>query len=237
MAELDSAGLGSSQAYRPRQLNPIDAAVGVIVRPVTAMREIATARPWLTALVLSMAITLLTGLANLTASTSLTSPAPPELPGGELLPVELQSALEGYQVLAQSPALIVANALVLSPLLLIIWTGLLFLVSRLLRGRAPFTGLLATQSFASVPAILLAPVSALANLGGGALLALLGGVLGFGVALWTLVLQVIGIRESQAFSTGRAVAALLISIVIVVIVLTIVVGMAVAIVLTAVLGT
>ena len=41
---------------------------------------------------------------------------------------------------------------------------------------------------------------------------MLGGLLTLGFSIWTLVLVVIGIRESMALSTGRAVATLLIPI-------------------------
>ena len=49
-----------------RRFHPVEAAMGVIVRPVAAMREIAAARPWPIALALYMAITLLSGLVGLT---------------------------------------------------------------------------------------------------------------------------------------------------------------------------
>lgn len=54
---------------------------------------------------------------------------------------------------------------------------------------------------------MLAPLTAVFNLIG---VPFVGGLLGFAVAIWVLVLYVLGIRESLSLSTGRAVATLLI---------------------------
>ena len=87
------------------------------------------------------------------------------------------------------------------------------LVARIFRGQGSFSAVLSTQAFASTPSLLLAPVIALLNLGGAAVaLTLLKYVIGLMFSIWTLVLQVIGIRESLALSTGQAVAVLIIAI-------------------------
>ena len=42
--------IGELEPLEVRRFSPIQAAIGVIVRPASAMREIAAARPWLIAL-------------------------------------------------------------------------------------------------------------------------------------------------------------------------------------------
>ena len=186
--------------------NPIEAAIGVIIRPARAMQQIAAARPWPVAMLLASAIALLTGLVNLTAPM-------PAMAGGEPLPPGLPGGFETILAFTRSPWLPVVSALVITPLTLLISTSIFYLVGRLLGGHGPFSALLATQGFATVPGILLAPLMALLNLGGTLLaFVLLGYAVSVGFGIWVLVLQVLGIRESLALSTGRAVAVLLIPI-------------------------
>jgi hypothetical protein len=187
-----------SASYRP--FNPIDAAIGVLTRPAGAMREIAAARPWRTALILDVVIGLLSALSNVTGPT----------PGGDedsLGPVA-GPVFEPLMALAQSPAGWVFQGLVLGPAFLAIGAGVLLLFGRLLGGRGSYPAVLATQAFASVPFILLAPLTSLLNLAGRGVIAL-GGALDLGFIIWALVLAVIGLRESLSLSTGRAVAALI----------------------------
>ncbi len=183
-----------------RPFNPVEAAIGVITRPVPAMQAIAAARPWLMALLLSVIIGLLSGLAGMTA------PAPSPADMGDLaqLPPEQQRAIEGILGMVRSPALGIGNAII-NPIVLAIWAGILWLVARLLGGIGQYSSLFSTVGFASVPNILLAPITALLNLGGAALAAL-SSLVGFAFAIWTIVLTVIAIRESMRLSTGRSVA-------------------------------
>jgi hypothetical protein len=184
--------------------NVLEAAVAVITRPASAMREITAARPWLAGLLLYVAANVLNVLASMAARpTDIISSAEWALP--LLLPPELEGAL----AMRQSPLTWVVFRVVLSLVMLVSTAGVFYLVGRLLSGRGTFGGLLATQGFASVPNFLLAPVAAMLNLAGWPL-ALLNWPLGVAFGVWTLVLGVIGIRESLGFSTGRAVATVLI---------------------------
>jgi hypothetical protein len=201
MSELDRAVVSPPEGG---EFNFIDAAVGVVTRPVPAMRQIAAARPWLIGLALYIVIALLGGLAGLTAPAPATA-----LPPDANVPPEFEQMLEGMMEASRSPLLIAAAAVVLSPISLLITSGIFYLVGRLLGGQGPFSALFATQAFASVPSLLLAALTAVLNLAG-TLLAPLVGLLGFAVGIWILVLEIIGIRESLALSTGRAVATVLI---------------------------
>lgn len=205
-----------------REFNPLEAAIGVITRPAEAMRQIAAARPWSIALPLTVGIALLTGAASLTA--------PPQdlrdQPGAESLPEAFLDTLD----FIQSPGGVIVNAFVFSLLSLVIASGIYYLVGRLLGGRGAFSGLLSTQAFAAIPGVLLAPITALLNLAG---VAALGGLFSIGFSIWSLVLTVLGIRESLSLSTGRAVATLLIPLVVLVLLVLVVTFILVFVVLAA----
>ena len=186
------------------RFNLVEAALGVITRPTVAMRQIARARPWLIALILYVVLSLLSNLAQLAAPAPAFMPADPALaasPELERFQTITQNLLAGMR----SPPFILASALVLSPLMLVLGAGVLYLVARMLRGHGPFSALFSTLAFASLPSILLAPITALVGrLGGGAVAAV--ACLSFAVSIWIIVLQIIGVRESMEMSTGRAVA-------------------------------
>ena len=190
-------GEAATPASAARRFDPLDAAIGVITRPVAAMQQIAAARAWLVGLGLAIAIALLNGLADLVGPPQDLDPAGADLPSGFV----------GYLDSAQSPGGVLVSAVVLTPLVLVVVSYVFHLAGWLLGGRGPFSALLATQGFTSVPLVLLAPVTVVLNLAG---VPLLGGLLGLAVALWGMILAVIGIRESLALSTGRAMATVLI---------------------------
>ena len=188
-----------------RRFNFWEAIVGVIVRPVTAMRQIAAARPWPFALGLAIMIALLGGLVNLQSPwAQMPPPGDPAAP----LPPEFDQAM----AFTRSPWFALLNALLCSPALLAVGAGILFLIGRLLGGQGHYSALFSTQAFSSVPSLLLTPVLALLNLTGTVVGSVLSIPLGIGVGIWVIVLQVLGIRESLTLSTGRAIATVLIPI-------------------------
>jgi hypothetical protein len=196
--------LEHDHSARQVPFNPFEAIVGVIIRPVSTMSAIAMARPWLFALILSSVLSLLSGLVTLT--TPISSQWTPGMAGTEDLPPEFAQ----FIAWSQSPWLAVSSA-IFAPLWLVVWTAILFVVARLFRSEGRFSGLLSTLGFASVPNIFLVPLLVLLNLGGaGMLLQLLQAGLSFVFGIWALILQVLGIRESLALSTGQAVLVLLI---------------------------
>ena len=103
-------------------------------------------------------------------------------------------------------------------------TGLYWLMSRMLGGRGEYGAMFAGVGFTLAPLILSALVDLLAiPLGSGgqslfglgvggdlSILELVVGVVQLGVIIWTIILSVIVVRESNQFSTGRASAAVLI---------------------------
>lgn len=182
-----------------RPFNPVAAAVGVITNPVPAMQEIAAARPWLMALLLTIVIGLLSGLVNLTNPTL----DPANL--GDLgdLSAEQRRAAESVMQLVR-PA-VGAGGAILGPIFLAIWAGILYLIARLLGGVGPYSALFSTIAFANLPSLLQVPLLLLINLGGTSL-APIASLVSFVFSIWVIVLTVIGIRESMSLSTGRSVA-------------------------------
>lgn len=200
---MDSMGDAGYAAPAQRPFNPLEALIGVIIRPVEAMRQIAAARPWVFAIILSIVSALLSGLAN--------------LPGRDRtldqfantgLDARTQETFENFVGFFLSPAFAIGSALT-APLWLALGSGILYLCGRLLGGRGPYSAMFSTEAFTAIPGILLAPLTAVFNLVGGPV-ATIGGCLAFFVGIWALVLTVLAIRESLNLSTGRAVGALLI---------------------------
>jgi hypothetical protein len=198
---LDAGSSVDARGADP-QLHPIDALLGVITSPVPTMRAIAAARPWQWALAVTVGAGLLGGLA------ALTGPDPGQTGDPAFMPPELQAAVAAMR----SPAFVVINGLILAPLGLLIGTAVLYGIGHLFGGRGAYSGLLSTVAFASVPAILLAPITAWLNMAGGPFM-VLSGLLGVGFSVWIIVLHVIAIRESLGLSTGRSVLTLVVPLV------------------------
>jgi hypothetical protein len=212
---LDVGSSGDARAAEPR-LDPVDALLGVITSPVQTMRAIAEARRWLWAIAVTVVSGLLGGLA------SLTGPDPAATADTAFMPPELQAALAA----TRSIWFVVINALILAPIGLFIGAAVLYAVGHLFGGRGAYTGLVSTVGFASVPAILLAPITAWLNLAGGPFM-VLSGLVGVAFAVWIIVLHVIAIRESLGLSTGRAALTLVVPLAVLML-LSIVFGVALA---------
>jgi hypothetical protein len=185
-----------------QRFNPIDALVGVIIRPVVTMQKIAAARPWRTALVILVVVAVLGSLVGLT-----TPVQPNPLPADADVPAGLTNLV----ALSQSRVPAIVGGL-LGPFFQIAYAGILFLIARLLGGEGHFSALFSTLVFASIPSILLLPLTLISNLSGVIALSFIVAALAFAVSIWGIVLHVFGVREAMRLSTGRAVATVLIPI-------------------------
>lgn len=89
-----------------------------------------------------------------------------------------------------------------------VYSGILYLLAGLFGGRGRAAGVLAVTGLASLPALIILPFQMLLwILGGGGWMSGPAGILFWLATLsWGTVLVVIGIRETQLLSTGRAVA-------------------------------
>lgn len=96
----------------------------------------------------------------------------------------------------------------------VFFAGICHIVAKLLGGKGTFTEMLVLMGFASLPNIFQAPIGLIAMLSGGLTGAFIAIVLGSFLAIWVLILYVLAIREAQKFSTGRAIATLVLLIVV-----------------------
>lgn len=110
---------------------------------------------------------------------------------------------------AMMPAVVVI-ILVYEYLKWFVYSGLLYLVAELSGGRGRAVGVLCVTGLASLPALLFLPVQTLATVfGGRGLTGPVNVLFWLGVMIWGCVLVVLGLRETQHISTGRAVLAAL----------------------------
>jgi len=96
----------------------------------------------------------------------------------------------------------------------VFFAGICHIVAKLLGGKGTFTEMLVLMGFASLPNIFQAPIGLIVMLSGGLTGAFIAIVLGSFLANWVLILDVLAIREAQKFSTGRAIATLVLPIVV-----------------------
>ncbi len=178
----------------PRHEGFLETAVSVISEPVPTMRRLTASPKTWWAVVLVAVLGLLCGLAAAAQVTS--TPPDPRLDLGA-----------GFTVAVMALAALIAPAALVS--FLAIWTAFVHLSSMLLKGRASYAGLLSGFGFATVPFALAIPFQFIGAVAGVAGIAL-SYLISLAMAIWSLVLQVIAIRENYGFSTARAVGAFLI---------------------------
>jgi hypothetical protein len=136
-------------------LNVVKACLGVVVHPVSTMGQIASIRPWMLALVVSLTVSLAGALANLAQVPGLAN-LQPTPPGASDWVVNFSVAATRFVALTHSPAW-----LVIAPVTGLVWliasTAGLYGIGRLLGGRGQFSAVLSTRAFAGLPWILYAP--------------------------------------------------------------------------------
>ncbi len=201
----------------------LETTVGVLTEPVATLRRLTSHPrvPW--ALTVAVLVSLASSLAGAT-----------RVGGAQLSPVRFKSFAPPQELRGALVALSIVLSPVLALLFLLAWSGIAQAASRMLGGRGTYAGTLTGFGFATVPSVLGVPAQLLplALAGAGSVLA---GVIQFGLAVWVLTLEVLTLRENHAFSTARAIAAVLIPIAVLIGVL-IVVGVALALLLAAAVG-
>ena len=164
--------------------------IGVIVVPVPTMRTIVRRRPIGWALIVIIVIAIAQGI------TGAASLDPSDFDNAEWV----QGPLQGFSIVG-GPAFAIAGVA--------FFTAICWIMSRILGGRGSYGGLFAGFGFAYLPAVFTVPVTFMA-LQLDSFTQGLSGLVGFSIAVWTIVLSVFAIRENNNFSTGRAIAALFI---------------------------
>ena len=168
----------------------LETCIGVIFVPVSTMRTIVHRRPIGWALVIIVAISIAQGIAGAAS-----------LDPSDFDDVTwVQGPLQGFSIVG-GPILAIAGVA--------FFTAICWIMSWILGGRGSYGGLFAGFGFAYLPAVFTVPVTFMAlqldSFGQG-----LSGMIGFGVAIWTIVLSVFVVQANNNFSTGRAIAALFI---------------------------
>ncbi len=134
-----------------------------------------------------------------------------------------EPAAPGFEVVMLSPAASIILSVVSGFIGWVVIAGILHVVAKMLGGKGAFTEMLVLMGFAMLPNIFQAPVGLISILSGslaGAFISIgLGGIL----AIWILILDVLAIREAHKFSTGRAIATLVLPFVVLIVLVFIVV--------------
>ena len=182
----------------PRQEQPeerfLDTIIGVFTNPVPTLSGVVRRRPIANAFIVIIVLSIAEGLVQAV------SLDPATLGDAE----ELAAWIQGFTILS-SPAFGIG--------FMALFTGLFWLMSRILGGRGGYGAMFAGLGFASAPSILRSLIGFLAiplgDLDGADALI---GILQLGIGVWMIILAVIVVRECNQFSTGRASAAVLIPI-------------------------
>jgi hypothetical protein len=191
-----------AQEPQPIEKSPVDeglleTAVSVVTRPVPTLRRLTSDPKVAWAIVVTVVIAL--------ASAVLTALQPetttPQIPAQPGFPTENFTRTLGVALVILGPLFALGS--------LAIWTAILMGTSRLLGGRGGYAGLFSGLAFAAVPNILSVPFQLL-PVALGAVGGILAGLAGLGIGIWVFILGVLAVRENNDFSTGRALAAVLI---------------------------
>ena len=114
----------------------------------------------------------------------------------------------GFEEMVLSPSASMTISVVVGFILWVVIAGILHVVAKVLGGKGAFTEMLVLMGFAMLPNIFQAPIGLIAIFSGGLAGALIAIGLGGILAIWILILYVLAIREAHKFSTGRAIATL-----------------------------
>jgi hypothetical protein len=185
---------GAPRAVPPPEGGVIENAVRVVTAPVDTLRRL-THHPrigWAIGVVVVVAV--LSALAG-SAGFDVT---------GEPFAATGLDAFQGVMLVGS----VIFGPLV-SLLFVIVWAAVLHGMARLLKGTGTFAGTFTGVSFAYLVTVFGVPFQLLPLALGGAGTAL-AGLVTFGLFIWSVVLDVIAVRECHHLTTGRAVASVLV---------------------------
>lgn len=111
---------------------------------------------------------------------------------------------EAGSLVPQSRTGFILAGLISSLLFFMIITGLLNLVARGLKGTGSYWGVFSALAFSHFPRIFL-PTGQLLGAVLGEAGNVVSGFVSFAISIWVTVLNIIALRESQGFSTGKAI--------------------------------
>ena len=114
----------------------------------------------------------------------------------------------GFEEMMFSPIASMTLSVVVGFIGWVVIAGIFHVVAKILGGKGAFTEMLVLMGFAMLPNIFQAPIGLIAIFSGGLTGAFIAIGLGGILAIWVLILYVLAIREAHKFSTGRAIATL-----------------------------
>lgn len=201
-------GPGAVESAQPAAPGPsakgeglLETAVGVLTSPVATLRGLASEPRAGWAVILTIAIALLSAVETAgVAGSAATSPFGPETTPGP--PEELR-----WVILVGGATFLPLVALAV----LAVWSAILHGIARLLGGVGRYGAVFTTVGFAQTPQVFTV-IGTLLTVTVGLIGQVVSGLLGFGLFVWSAILSVIAVRESHRLSTGKAIAAYLIPI-------------------------
>jgi len=122
--------------------------------------------------------------------------------------MSLFAEFPGFEEMMFSPIASMTLSVVVGFIGWVVIAGIFHVVAKILGGKGAFTEMLVLMGFAMLPNIFQAPIGLIAIFSGGLTGALIAIGLGGILAIWVLILDVLAIREAHKFSTGRAIATL-----------------------------
>lgn len=125
-----------------------------------------------------------------------------------------EPAAPGFEEMMLSPTVSMTLSVVGGFISWVVIAGILHIVAKVLGGKGAFTEMLVLMGFAMLPNIFQAPIGLVTILSGGLTGAFIAMGLGGILAIWVLILDVLAIREAHKFSTGKAIATLVLPFVI-----------------------
>jgi len=125
-----------------------------------------------------------------------------------------EPAAPGFKEMMLSPTVSTTLSVVGGFISWVVIAGILHIVAKVLGGEGAFTEMLVLMGFAMLPNIFQAPIGLVTILSGGLSGAFIAMGLGGILTIWVLILDVLAIRAAHKFSTGRAIATLILPFVI-----------------------
>lgn len=169
---------------------------GILFDPVRTFRKIAQSPPLGRAVVLFSLVKIMTILVGVYSLSS-------RMTGENLGALGDLGLGEAARLMAP---VVAAMVLVYEYLKWFIYSGILYLLAELAGGRGRAAGVLTATGLAALPALLFLPVQILAAVfGGRAMTGLVDVLIWLAVVIWGAALVVVGLRETQQLSTGRAI--------------------------------
>ncbi len=174
---------------------------GVLARPVDTLSEVAREKPVGLAFLVYLVVTILVMAANIY--------------GGEgLAPLEELMLEVGIAI---PLSVLMGGGLLLALVSIFVIAGLLHLLARLFGGKGGYWNFFSAYAFADFPMIITVPFTLIAVFAG-VIGSILDGVITFGASIWTIVLQVIALRESYGLSTWASIGAYVIQLIIIIVI-------------------